>query len=396
MSPVSKPTSSPRLTGHDHFEDAVEEQSDAVDEIAAPNLDRPINPSPGCLALLEKAVSASEPHPSVQSFAQRVLSALHPGPSELQKAKDAIFMSAFATSVGPCTRALSQGGHRARTRAAHVFTARIHWASEIASQRFEHFREAVARQGPDFSDKLVGAFEAVVAKESLEATDLSALTIDIVEVLCGCAQGALSETGDPTAAGKQPCSRDGTLASSECKDGAASGAAAGSTGTTASAPQGSQSLLGKQPEQGETQTGGGGAHRAEDILRVLRTLLFSPQEPVRSAASVALSSHLLQSKLATSAAPLQPLAETGTSQEVERPARAGHVVIDAVQFSCDGCSVCPIVRRRWHCTQCPDFDLCERCYEGRGERRFDQHRSVSRRFLFSLAFPQFSQVRLLV
>uniref|UniRef100_A0A0D9XBJ0 Auxin transport protein BIG n=1 Tax=Leersia perrieri TaxID=77586 RepID=A0A0D9XBJ0_9ORYZ len=35
----------------------------------------------------------------------------------------------------------------------------------------------------------------------------------------------------------------------------------------------------------------------------------------------------------------------------------------SVQYCCDGCSTVPILRRRWHCSICPDFDLCETCYE---------------------------------
>lgn len=46
-----------------------------------------------------------------------------------------------------------------------------------------------------------------------------------------------------------------------------------------------------------------------------------------------------------------------------------HVMIEedanlsSVQYCCDGCSTVPILRRRWHCNVCPDFDLCETCYE---------------------------------
>lgn len=48
---------------------------------------------------------------------------------------------------------------------------------------------------------------------------------------------------------------------------------------------------------------------------------------------------------------------------------AGQVMMDedpstaSVQYCCDGCSTVPILRRRWHCNVCPDFDLCESCYE---------------------------------
>ena len=37
--------------------------------------------------------------------------------------------------------------------------------------------------------------------------------------------------------------------------------------------------------------------------------------------------------------------------------------LSSVQYCCDGCSTVPILRRRWHCNVCPDFDLCETCYE---------------------------------
>uniref|UniRef100_A0A6N2MZV9 Auxin transport protein BIG n=1 Tax=Salix viminalis TaxID=40686 RepID=A0A6N2MZV9_SALVM len=38
-------------------------------------------------------------------------------------------------------------------------------------------------------------------------------------------------------------------------------------------------------------------------------------------------------------------------------------ITSSVQYCCDGCSTVPILRRRWHCTVCPDFDLCENCYQ---------------------------------
>lgn len=38
-------------------------------------------------------------------------------------------------------------------------------------------------------------------------------------------------------------------------------------------------------------------------------------------------------------------------------------ITSSVQYCCDGCSTVPILRRRWHCTICPDFDLCEACYQ---------------------------------
>ena len=31
-------------------------------------------------------------------------------------------------------------------------------------------------------------------------------------------------------------------------------------------------------------------------------------------------------------------------------------------YNCDLCRVFPIVGPRYHCNECPDFDLCEECY----------------------------------
>lgn len=58
-----------------------------------------------------------------------------------------------------------------------------------------------------------------------------------------------------------------------------------------------------------------------------------------------------------------------TSAPAETPSRNTQIVIEedsitsSVQYCCDGCATVPILRRRWHCTICPDFDLCEACYE---------------------------------
>lgn len=45
----------------------------------------------------------------------------------------------------------------------------------------------------------------------------------------------------------------------------------------------------------------------------------------------------------------------------------------SVQYCCDGCSTVPILRRRWHCNVCPDFDLCEACYESMNADRLPPH-----------------------
>ena len=63
--------------------------------------------------------------------------------------------------------------------------------------------------------------------------------------------------------------------------------------------------------------------------------------------------------------------ENAVSASIPADATAGNAQVmneedsinSSVQYCCDGCSTVPILRRRWHCTICPDFDLCEACYE---------------------------------
>lgn len=91
--------------------------------------------------------------------------------------------------------------------------------------------------------------------------------------------------------------------------------------------------------------------------------------------SLAMSARLLQVPL-----PKQTMLAMDDVAESQRPASlppevgsgnagAGQVMMDedtstaSVQYCCDGCSTVPILRRRWHCNVCPDFDLCESCYE---------------------------------
>ncbi|KAJ6823305.1 auxin transport protein BIG [Iris pallida] len=109
-------------------------------------------------------------------------------------------------------------------------------------------------------------------------------------------------------------------------------------------------------------------------VALLKKLLFAPYEAVQTSSSLAISSRLLQ-------VPFPKQTMLIADDVVENPANA-HVPSDisasggnaqamneedtaasSVQYSCDGCSTVPILRCRWHCNICPDFDLCEACYE---------------------------------
>ncbi|KAL2329771.1 hypothetical protein Fmac_017352 [Flemingia macrophylla] len=115
-----------------------------------------------------------------------------------------------------------------------------------------------------------------------------------------------------------------------------------------------------------------GVHSVAPAVVLLKKLLFSSNESVQTASSLAISSRLLQVPF-----PKQTMLATDDAVEsvVSGPGPAdpstgnNQIMIEddnitsSVQFCCDGCSTVPILRRRWHCTVCPDFDLCEACYE---------------------------------
>lgn len=111
-------------------------------------------------------------------------------------------------------------------------------------------------------------------------------------------------------------------------------------------------------------------HSVAPAVVLLMKLLFSSNEAIQTSSSLAISSRLLQvpfpkqtllaadgvDNSASSAGP--PDASGGNNQVMIEDS-----ITSSVQYCCDGCSTVPILRRRWHCTVCPDFDLCEACYE---------------------------------
>ncbi|XVE72276.1 hypothetical protein DITRI_Ditri11bG0026400 [Diplodiscus trichospermus] len=115
----------------------------------------------------------------------------------------------------------------------------------------------------------------------------------------------------------------------------------------------------------------GGRSVAPAVL-LFKKLLFFQNEAVQTSSSLAISSRLLQvpfpkqTMLGT-----DDVVESGVTASIPACTSGGNsqVMIEedsitsSVQYCCDGCSTVPILRRRWHCTVCPDFDLCEACYE---------------------------------
>ncbi|KAF5725427.1 auxin transport protein BIG isoform X1 [Tripterygium wilfordii] len=115
-----------------------------------------------------------------------------------------------------------------------------------------------------------------------------------------------------------------------------------------------------------------GGHSVAPAVILLKKLLFFPNEAVQTSSSLAISSRLLQvpfpkqtmlvtddaiDSVVTSSAPAETMGGN-TQIMIEEDS-----MTSSVQYSCDGCFTVPIIRRRWHCTICPDFDLCEACYQ---------------------------------
>ncbi|ONM53843.1 Auxin transport protein BIG [Zea mays] len=108
-------------------------------------------------------------------------------------------------------------------------------------------------------------------------------------------------------------------------------------------------------------------------VALLKELLFAPYEAVQTSSSLAISSRFLQVPF-----PKQTMIANDDAPENQAKASASAMnstsansqvmieedpVTSSVQYCCDGCSTVPILRQRWHCSICPDFDLCETCYE---------------------------------
>ncbi|KAL8471843.1 hypothetical protein ACS0TY_029181 [Phlomoides rotata] len=118
-----------------------------------------------------------------------------------------------------------------------------------------------------------------------------------------------------------------------------------------------------------------GTKSVTPAVALLKKLIFSTNEAVQTASSLAISSRLLQvpfpkqtmlgaDDVTESAASVPLRSDAASAASGNNPIMVEEdSITSSVQYCCDGCSTVPILRRRWHCTVCPDFDLCEACYE---------------------------------
>ena len=142
-------------------------------------------------------------------------------------------------------------------------------------------------------------------------------------------------------------------------------------------------------EEGSNSSGEEGSVAKKDgattALRAASAMLLSGREDCRYAAANALADALIAPAASHPAADyarcLLPAAAAESSsriscESVNRGSRVGGSLgraaaaeprpappgTELTQFTCDRCDKSPVLGVRWHCTRCPDFDLCDECH----------------------------------
>ncbi|GAV60100.1 ZZ domain-containing protein/E3_UbLigase_R4 domain-containing protein [Cephalotus follicularis] len=259
-----------------------------------------------CKQLLE-TIFESDREPLMQAAACRVLQAVFPKKEIYYQVKDTIRLLGVVKSTSVLSSRLGVGGAAGRW-IIEEFTAQMRAVSKIALHRRANLANFLEMNGSEVVDGLMQVLWGILELEQPDTQTMNNIVISSVELIYSYA---------------------------ECL-----------------------ALHGKDT---------GGASVAPAVA-LFKKLLFYPNESVQTSSSLAISSRLLQvpfpkqTMLATDdAVSTSVLAETAvgnTQVMIEEDS-----ITSSVQYCCDGCSTVPILRRRWHCTVCPDFDLCEACYE---------------------------------
>lgn len=269
-----------------------------------------------CQPLLE-LVFESDRQPLMQAAARRVLRALYPQKDAFYQAKDNMRLTGishacpfFASKVG--------FGSAATLWVVQEFTAHMRAICKIALHRIVNLASFLDCHGPSLVDGLMKVLWDILSAEQPDSETVNNLVIPCVDLIYGYAEClAIHESNG--------------IATSMC---------------------------------------------VAPAVTLFQKLLFAPYDAVRASCSLAMSSRLLQVPF-----PKQTMLASDDVAEISRamslPSGSGAVsgALDgqgtveedggnaSVQYCCDGCSRVPIVGRRWHCNVCPDFDLCEACYE---------------------------------
>ncbi|KAI4352365.1 hypothetical protein L6164_006625 [Bauhinia variegata] len=263
-----------------------------------------------CKQLLE-TIFESDREPLLQASACRVLQAVFPKKEIYHQVKDTMRLLGVVKSASLLLSRLGIGG-AAGSWIIEQFTAQMRAVCKIALQRRSNLATFLETNGSDVVDALMQVLWGILDFEQPDTQTMNNIVMSAVELI---------------------------YCYAECL-----------------------ALHGKDA----------GLHSVAPAVVLLKKLLFSSNEAVQTASSLAISSRLLQVPF-----PKQTMLATDDAVEnvvsvpgpVDTSGGNNQVLIEedsitsSVQFCCDGCSTVPILRRRWHCTICPDFDLCEACYE---------------------------------
>ncbi|WCJ25516.1 auxin transport protein (BIG) [Euphorbia peplus] len=263
-----------------------------------------------CKLLLE-TIFESDREPLLQAAACRVLQSVFPKKDKYHQVKDAMRLHGVVKSTTALSSRLGLGGNTGGWM-VEEFTAQMRAVSKIALNRRSNLALFLESNGSNVVDGLMQVLWGILEFEQPDTQTMNNIVIGSVELIY-CYAECLALHGKDTI--------DLSVA---------------------------------------------------PAVILLKKLLFSPNEAVQTSSSLAISSRFLQvpfpkqTMLATddavdttvSASGLAEAASGNTQVMIEEDS-----ITSSVQYCCDGCSTVPILRRRWHCTICLDFDLCEACYQ---------------------------------
>ncbi|KAK8606644.1 hypothetical protein V6N13_052411 [Hibiscus sabdariffa] len=260
---------------------------------------------------LLEAIFESDGEPLMLAAACRVLQAVFPKKDAYYQIKDTMRLLGVVKSTSVLSSRLGIGGATGRWL-IEEFTAQMRAVSKIALHRRSNLASFLEMNGSEVVDGLMQVLWGILDLELPDTQTMNNIVISAVELIYSYA---------------------------ECL-----------------------ALHGKDT----------GRRSVAPAVILFKKLLFFPNEAVQTSSSLAISSRLLQVPF-----PKQTMLGTDdvvesavtTSAPADTSGGNSQVMIEedsitsSVQYCCDGCSTVPILRRRWHCTVCPDFDLCEACYE---------------------------------
>ncbi|EEE69254.1 hypothetical protein OsJ_28507 [Oryza sativa Japonica Group] len=263
-----------------------------------------------CRSLLE-TIFQSDREPLLHSAACRVLQAVFPKKEIYYHVKDTMRLLGVIKSLPSITSRIGVGG-AASSWVTKEFIAQIHTVSKVAVHRKSNLASFLETHGTELVDGLMQVFWGILDLDRPDTQRINSLVVPCVEFIYSYAECLALHSNEKSGVSVAPA------------------------------------------------------------VALLKKLLFAPYEAVQTSSSLAISSRFLQvpfpkqTMIANDDAPdnhakasAASNSTTGNAQVMieEDPATS------SVQYCCDGCSTVPILRRRWHCNICPDFDLCETCYE---------------------------------